>query len=54
MIDYTTTPFESAVKEVDVVLDTVGGADAASASPSRRGELGGGVSDDCRRIGEVF
>jgi hypothetical protein len=26
----------------------------SSASPSRRGELGGGVSDDCRGTGGVF
>jgi hypothetical protein len=31
-----------------------GGADVASASPSRRGELGGGVSEDCRGTGDVF
>ena len=38
-----------AVKEVGAV----GGADATSASPSRRGVLGG-VSDDCRWMGDVF
>jgi len=36
------------------VLDTVRGVGATSASPSRRGELGGGVSDDCRGMGEMF
>jgi hypothetical protein len=34
-------------------VGAVGGADAISTSPSRRGELGG-VSDDCRWMGEVF
>lgn len=39
----------------DAVMEVgaVGGADATSASPSRRGVLGG-VSDDCRWIGDVF
>ena len=39
----------------DAVMDVgaVGGADATSASPSRRGVLGG-VSDDCRWMGDVF
>lgn len=30
------------------------GADVSSASPSRRGELGGGVSEDCLGLGDVF
>jgi hypothetical protein len=34
-------------------VGAVGGADATSASPSRRGELGG-VNDDCRWMGDVF
>ncbi len=34
-------------------VGAVGGADATSVSPSRRGELGG-VRDDCRWMGEVF
>jgi hypothetical protein len=39
----------------DVVMGVgaVGGADATSASPSRRGVLGG-VSDGCRWMGDVF
>ena len=39
----------------DAVMEVVavGGADAASASPSRRGVLGG-VGDDCRLVGDVF
>lgn len=35
-----------------IEVEAVGGADATSASPSRRGV--GGVSDDCRWMGDVF
>ena len=37
-----------------VVFDAVAEVDAPSASPSRRGELGGGESDDCGGLGDVF
>jgi hypothetical protein len=35
-------------------VGAVEGADAPCRSGSRRGELGGGVSDDCRGMGDVF
>ena len=41
----------------DASCEMGGGTDTAaegSASPSRRGELGGGVRDDCRGRGDVF
>jgi hypothetical protein len=41
----------------DASCERGGGAGAVaggSASPSRRGELGGGVSEDCRGMGDVF
>jgi len=40
--------------EAVAVLDAVRGADAPSDSLSRRGEVGEGVSDDCRGMGGVL